>query len=86
MAEGIFNILAKFPIVGRYLKLPRVSNSYSNMSRPFILSYNGWIKEKTYIYPLRTISKFSKICIATIVESKLSYTYKETTSNLQERW
>lgn len=84
--QGIYNIITKFPIIGRLLgSFKTYKNDYDNISSPFRLSFNQILKNKVNIYPLSKISKFTTIDIATIVDNKVEhfYSYKGTIRNLE---
>jgi len=85
LAEGIYNIITKFPIIGRLLYSFRSNNFNYSISSPFRSSYNEVIKNNINIYPLTKISKFTRIDIARIVENKveLFYSYKGNISSLE---
>jgi len=85
LAKGIYNIIIKFPIIGRFLESFRGNKNNYNRSSPFRLFYTDIIKNKMNISPLTKISKFTTIHIATIVENKveLSYSYKGNISDLE---
>lgn len=76
LSEGIYNIITKFPIIGRFLESFKTYQiNKLNFANPFKLPYNGIIKPKINIYPFKKISKFSNINIATIVENKVEFNY-----------
>ena len=85
LSEGIYNIITKFPIIGRFFNSFRSYDYNYNLSSPFRSSYNGIIKNKINIYPLTKISKFTIIDLFTKVENKveLFYSYKGNVINLE---
>jgi hypothetical protein len=85
LAEGIYNIITKFPIFGRLLYSFRLYDYNYNISSPFRSFYNGVIKNKMNIYPLTKISKFTRIDLFTKVEKRveLIYSYKGNAINLE---
>lgn len=70
LAEGIYNILTKFPIIGRFFNSFRSYDYNYNISSPFRSSYDGVIKNKINIYPFTKISKFTRIDLFTNVEKE----------------
>jgi len=87
LAEGIYNIITKFPIIGRYLESFRISNNnnYNNISSPFKRSYHNPFKYKVNVYPLASISRFNNQFMFRIIENKFSalYLYEGTVDSLE---
>jgi hypothetical protein len=87
LVEGIYNLITKFPIIGRLFSIR--SNGYNyNLSSPFRSFYSEVIQKKVNIYPLTKISKFTRIDIARIVEKKVEffYSYKGDMNSLEVQW
>jgi hypothetical protein len=78
LAEGIYNIITKFPIIGRFFNSFRSYDYHCYISSPFRSSYNEVIKNKINFYPLTKISKFTRIDLFTNVEKRIElfYLYK----------
>lgn len=85
LSEGIYNIITKFPIIGRLFYSIRSYYYNYNISSPFRSFYNGVIKNKMNIYPLTKISKFTRIDLFTKVEKRveLYYSYTGNVINLE---
>ena len=89
LTEGIYNILVKFPIIGRYLELFKISHkNYKDIHSPFRMFYHNPFKYKVNIYPLAAISKFNNKFMFTIVENKLAvlHLYGVTVDSLELQW
>lgn len=85
LAEGIYNIITKFPIMGRLFTSFRSYNYNYNILSPFRSSYNEVIKNNINIYPLTKISKFTRIDLFTNVEKRIElfYLYKGNINSLE---
>lgn len=85
LAEGIYNIITKFPIMGRLSSSFRSYGYNYNILSPFRSSYNELIKYKINIYPITKISKFTKIDLFTNVEKRIElfYLYKGNINSLE---
>lgn len=86
LAEGIYNIITKFTIIGRYLESPRIN--YNNIYSPFRRSYYNPFKYKVNVYPLAAISRLNNQFMFTIIENKFSalYLYQGTVGSLELQW
>lgn len=85
LAEGIYNIITKFPIIGRFFNSFRSYDYHYYRSSPFRSSYNEVIKNKVNFYPLTKISKFTKIDLFRNVEKRIElfYLYKGNLNSLE---
>ena len=85
LAEGIYNIITKFPIMGRLFSSFRSYGYNYNILSPFRSSYNELIKYKINIYPITKISKFTRIDLFTNVEKRIElfYLYKGKINSLE---
>ena len=83
LTEGIYNIITKFPIIGRFFNSFRSYDYNYSISSPFRSSYDGVIKNYTTIYPFTKISKFTRIDLFTIIENKVEIFYEDNIHSLK---
>jgi hypothetical protein len=90
LAEGIYNIITKFPMMGRlFTSFRSYVYNYNILSpfrsSPFRSSYNEVIKNNIHFYPLTKISKFTRIDLFTNVEKRIElfYLYKGNINSLE---
>ena len=84
LAEGIYNIITKFPIIGRFFNSFRSYDYNYYISSPFRYSYDGVIKNYTTIYTFTKISKLTRIDLFTIIEKKVEIFYEGNINYLKE--